>query len=191
VQLPFGPGKKYLDSGWGARLAGNWQLSGIYTYQTGRPFSVFNSAASNNSGSFSNVDRPNVIAGQNPNARFDAIAGTNTHNPTEWFNIHAFSIAPPGEFGDEGRNTITGPGYDEIDLTLARVFNITERVHAQFRVEAFNLANHPNFFNPADQSNQFPSSSIGQLPSNYTGSFGSITQANNGREMQFSLRISF
>jgi hypothetical protein len=58
-------------------------------------------------------------------------------------------------------------------------------------VEAFNLANHPNFFNPAQQSNQFPSSSIGQLPSNYTGSFGSITQANNAREMQFSLRISF
>ena len=47
VQLPFGAGKKYLQTGWGARLAGDWQVSGIYTYQTGRPFSVFNSSASN------------------------------------------------------------------------------------------------------------------------------------------------
>jgi Carboxypeptidase regulatory-like domain len=191
VQLPFGAGKPYLNSGWGARLAGDWQISGIYTYQTGRPFSVFNSAASNNSGSFANVDRPDVIPGQNPNAHFDAVAGTKTKNPTEWFNIHAFSIAPPGEFGDEGRNTITGPGYDEVDITLARVFSITERVRAQFRAEAFNLANHPNFFNPAAQSNEFPSSSVGQLPATYTGSFGSITQSNNPRELQFSLRISF
>ncbi len=96
VQLPFGAGKKYLQTGWGARLAGDWQVSGIYTYQTGRPFSVFNSSASNNSGSFSNVDRPNVIVGQNPNAHFDSVAGMNTHNPTEWFNIHAFSIATSG-----------------------------------------------------------------------------------------------
>jgi hypothetical protein len=137
------------------------------------------------------VDRPDVIPGQNPNAHFDAVGGTKTKNPTEWFNIHAFSIAPPGEFGDEGRNTITGPGYDEVDITLARVFNITERVRAQFRAEAFNLANHANFFNPAAQSNEFPSSSVGQLPAAYTGSFGSITQSNNPRELQFSLRISF
>jgi predicted extracellular nuclease len=77
---------------------------------------------------------------------------------------------------------VTGPRFTELDLTLAKKFNIYERVGGQFRVESFNLLNHPNFLNPLTQGVQYSATST---------SFGQITQANDNREFQFSLRILF
>ncbi len=191
VELPFGKNKAYLTHGVGSALAGGWQISGIFSFQTGRPFTVTNSA-SNNSGSFGSADRPNVIA--DPNASVDSKTGAKTHTVSEWFNINAFQLAQgfvgynkttgaaaiPGQFGNAGRNIVIGPKYTELDLTLARNFPIFERVNGQFRAESFNLLNHPNFLNPLTQGVQFG-----------TSPFGTLTQANDNREFQFSLRILY
>ena len=171
AELPFGRGKHYLNSGPAAAILGNLQVSGIFSFQTGRPFTVSNSA-SNNSGSFGNADRPNVVQGQDPNAGPKTVA--------QWFNTSAFALAPAGRFGNLGRNTITGPKYVDLDLTLAKNFPIHERVSGQFRAESFNLLNHPNFLNPLSNGVQFG-----------TAGFGAITQANDPRDLQFSLRILF
>jgi hypothetical protein len=192
AQLPFGTNKRYFSSGWGGKVASGWQVTGIVTWQTGRPFSVFNANAPNNSGSFSFVDRPNIVPGTNANSR-DLVSGNKIHTPGEWFNIHAFTLAPAGQFGNEGRNSIIGPAYTDVDATISKSFHVTERVSGQFRVEGFNVLNHPQFLNPQPENagNQFPQSAPGILPANYSGSFGSISQANNQRELQFGLRILY
>lgn len=172
AELPFGKGKKYFNSGMASKIAGGWQISGIFTAQSGRPFTVFD-ASVNNSGSFTGADRPNIVPGQNPNA--------GPHTVQEWFNTAAFTLAPKGQFGNAGRNIVIGPSYVDLDAALAREFNITERLTGQFRVESFDALNHPNFFNPLTQGVQYGSGAA----------FGSITQANLPREMQFALRLLF
>ncbi|HEV2273017.1 MAG TPA: TonB-dependent receptor, partial [Acidobacteriaceae bacterium] len=178
AQLPFGQGKPFLSNGLMSHVFGGWSLMGIISAQTGRPFSVVD-ASTNNSGSFALGDRPNLVPGQNPNGR-DAVTGNPTKTVKEWFNTHAFTLAPKGQFGNVGRNTITGPGYVDVDATVARSFDIYERLSGQFRLETFNLLNHPNFFNPLSQGMQYG-----------TGAFGSITQANNNRELQGVVRFIF
>jgi hypothetical protein len=169
AELPFGKNKAFLNHGVASQILGGFQVSGIFTFQTGRPFTVTNSAT-NASGLFGNTDRPNVIG--NPNA------GPRTVK--QWFNTAAFTTNTALQFGNEGRNTVIGPKYTDLDLTLARNFPIFERLTGQFRAESFNLLNHPNFFNPYSTASQFG-----------TSSFGQITTANNPRDLQFSLRMLF
>ena len=204
-ELPFGRNKAFLNHGIGSALAGGFQLSGIFQFQTGRPFTVSNSS-SNGSSTFGNADRPNLVG--DPNASVDSVTGAKTHTVQEWFNTHAFALAARpvtigtttslsqiGLLGNAGRNIVTGPRYTEVDMTLARSFPIFERVNGQFRVEGFNLANHPNFFNPLTQGVQTPTSfspngANGTTTATST-TFGAITQANDNREFQFSLRLLF
>ncbi len=181
--LPFGGGKPYLNHGLESSIFGGFQISGIFSWQTGRPLTVTD-VSSNNSGYYENADRPNIVPGQNPNNGPKTVA--------EWFNTAAFTLAPGfivkngvvtqvGQFGNAGRNIIEGPWYTDLDFTLAREFAIHEHVTGQLRAETFNVFNHPNFFNPLTTGTQFGSGS----------SFGQLTQANTPRQMQFSLRILF
>ncbi len=171
-ELPFGKGKPFLTGEWASRILGGWQVSGIGQVQTGRPFTV-TLASSNTSGSFNSQDRPNLVAGQNPNAGPKTVA--------QWFNTAAFTKSIPNyTFGDAGRNPIIGPGYVNVDVAVQRQFPFTERFSMQFRAESFNVANKPNFYNPVGASLQ-----------SGTSSFGTITQANDPREMQFSVKILF
>lgn len=186
AELPFGRGKRFLNSGPASAILGNFQLSGIFSFQTGRHFTVTNSA-SNNSGSFGNADRPNVTG--DPNAAVDPVSNLRTHTVAEWFNTHAYTLAPAGRFGNLGRNTVTGPRYVDLDLTLAKNFPIHERFSGQFRAESFNLLNHPNFFNPLSNGVQYTGTYNAAGVS--TSGFGAITQANDPRDLQFSLRLLF
>jgi hypothetical protein len=188
AELPFGKNKMFANHGVEAAILGGFQVSGIFSFQTGRPFTVTNSA-SNNSGYYGNNDRPNVVA--NPNSSVNTKTGAKTHTVAQWFNTAAYAAPPSfkvtngvvtsvGQFGDSARNNVTGPTYTDLDLTLAKNFAIWERVSGQFRAESFNLLNHPNFFNPLSTGAQFG-----------TSAFGTITQSNNPRDLQFSMRILF
>ena len=190
VELPFGKGKAYLNEGIKSAVFGGFQVSGIFSFQTGRPFTV-QSASTNTSGLYGNNDRPSVTG--KPNASYDPSAQRNTHTVAEWFNTSAFASAGALHFGNEGRNTITGPTYTDLDLTLSRTFHIYERIGAQFRAESFNLLNHPNFLNPLTNGIQFTPylSTTSTASQNAPNGFGSITQANNPRDLQFSVRILF
>jgi hypothetical protein len=85
--------------------------------------------------------------------------------------------ANPGEFGSEGRNAVRGPGIASVDLSLFKNFAVTEASHIQFRAEAFNTLNHPNFM----------------LPENDLASpeFGQILQAAPPRLLQLALKLVF
>jgi hypothetical protein len=165
-ELPLGPGKRYLSgnkyAGW---VVGGWEVSGILTLQTGRPFTVL--ASTDNANVLGSVDRPNVIGNAN--------AGP--HTVQQWINVNAFQLAPAGTFGNEGRNNVIGPGLKNLDVSLSRVFKVTEKIAIQFRAESFNVANHPNF----DQ----PSQTFG------VAGFGSITSAEPPRQIQFGAKVRF
>jgi hypothetical protein len=123
------------------------------------------------------------------------------------FNRSAFVLPPPGRDGNLGRNVLRGLGAWQIDVGIHREFLITEKLHFQFRVEAFNVFNHPNFANPSNPNN----SSVSILTLSPAPQFGAVTQMlNNGlsplgilgqlsplfqiggpRTMQFALRFRF
>jgi Carboxypeptidase regulatory-like domain/TonB dependent receptor len=156
-----------------AKLVNGWETFGILTLQSGRPFTVALLSEIDNSGTgrsilgFGNNDRPNLIA--NPELS----------NPTtdRWFNTGAFAFPAPGTFGNAGRNILDGPGYQNFNASLVKNTALTEDVNLQFRVETFNLFNHPNF----------------NLPDNFLGSptFGRISSARDPRHIQFGLKLLF
>lgn len=164
--LPFGKKGKYLTSGWGSYLAGGWQISGIVQWQTGRPFTIYYGKDNSNTGE--NADRPNVLSNPNSHA---------PHSVSEWFNTAAFAQPTPGTFGNESRNAVEGPGFVNADAAIARVFPIGNDLKLNLRAESFNLANHPNFYNPT--------------ASFVSGSYGKIANAYDQREEQFSLKLIF
>jgi hypothetical protein len=151
-------------------LIGGWGVSGIFTYQSGFPVTPLVSFDNSESETF--ADRPNVIKGV---PLFPA--GTRTH--THWFNPGAFVVAPPLQFGNAGKGIIQGPNLINLDAAVMRNFQLTERFNLEFRAEAFNVANHPNFSDP----NPFI-----DIPSEV----GSITATTTtSRQLQFALKLTF
>lgn len=163
--LPFGKGRSRLLSG--------WQTFGIVTLQSGRPFTVALLSEIDNSGTgrsilgFGANDRPNLVGDPS----------LSTRSPDRWFNQSAFAFAPPGSFGNAGRNIVEGPGYQNVNASLVKNTALSERFNLQLRAEVFNLFNHPNF----------------NLPDNFLGSptFGQITSARDPRHVQFGVKLLF
>lgn len=168
-ELPFGPGRKWLSSGALGNVIGGWQISGITTLSTGRPFTVFlNSGVNNGAPSW-----PNRIA----DGRLD--------EPTadRWFDITAFQ-APPlnaqgfGGYGNSARGVLYAPGQVNFDTSLAKDFKIYEQLKLRFQFDAFNLFNTPSF--------GFPNANIGSPTA------GRITSTvNDNRILQFALKLDW
>ncbi len=158
-----------------AALAG-WQMNAIASFSSGTPFTVYDSANSSLQGSAPEItgffsSRPNLVS--DPNA--------GPHTPDQWVRRSAFQRLDPatqaGQFGNEGRNAIRGPGFANVDFSLLKDITVTEHARLQFRAECFNLANHANF----------------GLPDNDIASpnFGRILEAGPPRLIQFALKALF
>jgi hypothetical protein len=167
-ELPFGHGKTYLSglNGLPGKMISGWQLSAIAQFQTGEPLTVTLP-----------FDNPNVGEGAKyPNVIGDPNSASKT--VSEFFNTAAFAVPPQYTFGDEGIGAVTGPGINDIDLSLIKNTNLSERTRLQFRVEAFNAANHL-IMGP-------PNSIFG------TPTFGQVTSTRlDNREVQLALRLEF
>jgi hypothetical protein len=155
---------------------GGWQFSGILTEEGGAPVNLGVSGTTAGSVIANSGTRPNVTS---------SIGYPHTVN--QWFNTSVFSAPPcltgPDCYGNLGFDAIRGPGRDNVDLSLFKNFAITERFNAQFRVDAFNTFNHPQF-----QGNE----DTGGLGNNLgSGNFGQITQAYDGRQLQLAVKFSF
>jgi hypothetical protein len=170
--LPYGHGRRF-----GSNVApvidavlGGWSLGGILTLTTGRPFNITVSGDPANSGE---TDRANLVG--------DPYAVPGGQRVAEFFNTAAFAPNQPYTYGNLGRNAMVGPAFENLDCSLikeATPFTVKDHaVNLQFRWEVFNLLNHPNF--------DFPGSTLG------TPTFGHITAANAGREMQAGLKVIF
>ncbi len=186
IELPFGANKPFLNQGFASHLLGGFQLSGIYQYDSGRPFTI--GSSQNRSGSLYGADRPNVIS--NPNQ------GPKTVN--QWFNTAAFVVNNWGTFGNESRNAVVGPDLSQLDVAIQRVFAVNERFSVALRFESFNVMNKANFLNPLGTGTgnyQAQTTAQGSLPvtpqTSATNTFGQLTQANDPRSMQFSGKFIF
>ena len=161
--LPFGKG----------RLRGGWQTFGVWTFQTGRPFTVAllpdldNSNTGRSSLGFGANDRPNLL--RNP--------ALSQPGPDHWFDTTAFAVPPFGSFGNAGRNILTGPAYRNVNVSVIKTTGLSERARLEFRAEAFNLLNRVNL----------------DLPDIFVGSptFGKIQSADSPRRIQFGLKLVF
>jgi len=151
----------------------DWQVSGIATLQSGRPFTVAllpdldNSNTGRAALGFGFNDRPNVTGD----------AGVTDPSAEDWFNTAAFSLPPFGSFGNTGRNTLEGPGYANVNLAVIKLVPLGASTRLQLRFETFNLFNRTNY----------------NLPDAFLGSptFGQILSAQAPRRIQLGARVIF
>jgi hypothetical protein len=149
-------------------ILGNWQLSGISTFETGTPLNI--TLSGDNAGIGGAPYRPDLIG--NP-----AIGGG---SQLEWFNPAAFAQPPLGAFGNAGRNVVRSAGINNTDASLFRTFPGILKLESsglQFRAEFYNIVNHVNY------------SSFGTTFG--SPNFGQATAARDSRTIQLGLRLYF
>jgi Carboxypeptidase regulatory-like domain/TonB dependent receptor len=176
--------KKIALSGWQTNMITGWQSGKVFSIDSsgsgadnpiesdGKTHGFNNRAVPQNSGG---NDRPDTIA--DPRLSHKTL--------TEFFNTAAFAPQPLGTIGNTQRNSLFGPHFRDVDLSLFKNFPVTERVNLQFRVETFNISNTPNFFigNNNTSNQEFGNASFGQL---------TATDPNyNPRQYQFVLKAQF
>jgi trimeric autotransporter adhesin len=139
--LPFGDRRRWLRSGTGAKLFGNWQLIGTTQYNSGSHLTPYISASFTNSVGPLLSQRPDVVG--NPNLP------ASQQSTTQFFNVKAFQLPAPGTFGNASRGTIVGPAQFNVNMALERRmhFGPDGKYTLQLRWETQNLTNSPNFSN--------------------------------------------
>jgi hypothetical protein len=149
VNLPFGRGQRWAKQGFASWILGGWQISPAISAATGLPFTVTANATplgANGSSQTANlVGAYRVIGGQPPVTGHTCAA---TDLTCHYFDPSAFAVPAPGTYGNTGRDAFRGPGYFNMNLSLARQFKLTERFGLQFRADAMSFTNTPHFNNP-------------------------------------------
>jgi len=180
---------------------GGWQVNSIVAWQSGKPFSVTNASSGFNKNSNwaspthnGGPDRPNKIGDP---FKAGAVSGSYTGctAPSKvkgggggyWFNPCAFNTQTEGTVGNTGRNSIYGPHFRHVDLSLFKDFPIYDTLKLQFRVESFNITNTPSFF--LNNNINYPDGTrLGD------SNFGKISETDPNytpRQLQFALKLQF
>lgn len=167
-ELPFGTAKRWLGHGWGGRILGNWQVSGVTTLGKGLPVVITGPG---------NTRLPGVNA--TPLRLKSPVLPKSEQTLDRWFDTSAFGPAPAYSLGSGSRTepNLRVPGMKTFDIGLSRSQRIRERMTVQFRAEFFNAFNTPQFGEPS-----------GSLTST---TFGKITSAGSPRNIQLALRFSY
>jgi hypothetical protein len=170
-ELPFGHDKRWLTGNSVQRAVfGDWQWSGDWTIASGLPFTP------RLLGDFSDVQR-----GTNGTLRPDLVPGESISisNPSiaEWFNTTAYVAPPPGQFGNARRNSIIGPPTRVFDMAFTKLFPLKESRVLEFRAQATNVFNTPQFASIDTQVN--------------SPTFGRVTAVGAMRAIQMTARYRF
>ncbi|HZB88354.1 MAG TPA: TonB-dependent receptor [Terracidiphilus sp.] len=171
--LPFGRGQA-IGSNWGPvldTLFGGWRYSPIANLRTGTPVNVVQG-----------TDPGGAFPGLRPNLVGNPVLPKDKRSVNEWFNRAAFSNVPHAQgtaitVGTAGRNLITGPGYINLDSSVAKDIQFEKRFTFQLRLEAFNTFNSEHYNNPNANLSQ--------------GNFGTITQDFGNRVVQIAGKLIF
>src|SRR5207248_1446231 len=148
-----------------------WQISGVTTVQTGSPINITDSRGASLFGSTASR------ASWAPGATVETatLSGSPESRLNAYFNKAAFTSAGT-LWGNVGRNVLTGPGQANMDMSLTKITPFMESRMVEWRMEVFNVLNHPNFANPSGNST--------------SAAFGTITSTvANARLIQFGMRI--
>jgi hypothetical protein len=192
-ELPFGAGKHYLSNGTVMNeLVGGWRIAGTFVHQSGTPFTVVNDNNNQNS-KITGCSVGGTATGGDVNNGcnwFPNVVGSthvNNPGPNEWFNTAAFVPAAPAgafAFGNEGRNSLRGPRLTVLNLSLAKAFSFTERVHLELRADFVNALNHPSLGIPGQVMG---ASNFGEINNGTLGN-GVAVKPRSG---QLSARVTF
>ena len=170
-EVPFGKGRRF---GAGASavvnaILGGWQVSPILVLRTGVPLTITTQGdILNTGGGYTQV----------PIRLRDETLPKDQRSRQRFFDTEAFVRPAQYQLGNAGRNILIGPGSRNLDLSITKLFTLTEHKALQFRAEAFNATNHPNWGTPG--------TTLG------TAAFGTITSNDNlPRVLQFGLKLIF
>ncbi|HEY1216075.1 MAG TPA: TonB-dependent receptor, partial [Bryobacteraceae bacterium] len=179
--LPFGAGRRYLSQpGLARAIFGGWSTAAIVTAHSGLPVNVtLSRSAADTPYGYSVNERPDLVPGvplEPPSGR----------TPAQWINPAAFAVPTKGTFGNAGRDIARGPDFFQIDASLSKQIAIRERASVEFRGEAFNLLNRPQYGQPSGDIT---------VPAQFgiIASTVNTTPVGTGtpRQVQFMLRLIF
>lgn len=164
------------------QLTRNWSVETQIVARTGFPFN--GTVLTANIGGAN--PRPDLVPGQPIWISNSQAGGGKSLNP------NAFTAPASGEQGTESRNDIRGFGLTEVDFSFGRKFAVTDRLNLQFRADAFNLFNHPNFANPLAYIGLGPTFlSSASMLNHGLGGLNPLFQEGGPRSLQLSLKLSF
>lgn len=169
-QIPFGKGLSMLNGGGAlAAVLGGWQVGSIISLSDGSPRTVGSIGQRHDTGDQNYPDATGVSPFlEHPTAE-------------RFWNIEAFDAGNPElryRVGNVGRTTLLSPGFANWDFSLMKDFPVREGQRLQFRFEAFNFSNHPNWRPPVNNVRN-------------ARRFGRIWGAKTMRELQFGLKYIF
>ena len=130
-------------------LTQGWQFNGLMNFHGGQPFTVYSSNVGG-SGNGEFAERANVNPGVSPYVGVShSVQGSSTSGYfVNWLNPNAFTPSLNGQYGNSQRNSLHGPGFSDVDLSVFKNTKISERINTQFRVEMFNVFNRLNLASP-------------------------------------------
>ncbi len=168
--LPFGAGRKFNPKGAAGAVLNGWELSAIYTYQSGGPLAF--SSATNTAFSQGGGQRPNLVG--------DPALPEGERSLARWFNTAAFAAPAAYTFGSAPRSLggVRSDGLSGIDFSVVKNTKLQENVTLQFRAEFFNLTNTARFAPP---NTSFGSAAFGQVSA----------LSNQPRVVQFALKLIY
>jgi hypothetical protein len=168
-QIPFGPGKKWANSDnvLEKEILGGWQISAVEHSATGQPIAITAVNRADTSAAYIGIFANETC---NPNTGF-------TRTRLLVYNAACYAQPANGQYGWAGRNSVRNPALNNFDISLSKAFRITEQHQLEFRAEAFDAFNHPNFLAAGG--------TVG------TAGLGRVTSSTTQRLAQFALRYSF
>ncbi|WP_446743407.1 carboxypeptidase regulatory-like domain-containing protein [Silvibacterium acidisoli] len=186
-EMPFGRGKPWLNRNSIANaIAGNWKLTTTALARTGFPVNILLPSSYTAPDGNTGTQRPDRIPGV-------SLTPPGGRRISQWINPAAFTL-PHGEFGDAPRNLVRGPGTWQIDTGASKTIAFSDRLHAEFRSEFYNIFNHPQLGQPQATFNPSNLNGFGSIINTVNTSIVSpITPVGSGtpREMQFAVRLEF
>lgn len=192
-ELPFGPGKKWLNqSGLARRLGGGWEISTSASLQDGQMETPLWQTPDIHGVAFTSTRTP-----PNVTYRPDCLANPNPADGRRsidaWYDVSAFRLPTmPGVFGNCGRSVIEGPGVSVLHAGLFKRFSLAERFNARVGFQAVNAFNHPNWGNLSSGALRLDNSTARARIADASGSTsGSAGDAPGARVLRLDLRIEF
>jgi hypothetical protein len=186
---------RLIENKWAGGIVNNWQVGGIYQLSDGAPFTMIISGDNLNLGNGTPLDFPDRITTGSGCSGNPVRSG----NRSNYVNLSCFTLpvnntgAPGTRFGNEQRNSLRGPDYNNLDFSLVKNFPtrfMGEGSYLQIRVETFNLANHPNLA-PPFTTNSFSVSGGALVTANTSTGSLNTTQNATPRQIQLGAKLVF
>jgi hypothetical protein len=195
-ELPFGKGRRYMNnSHFADAFVGGWSITTLFRVQSGQPQVVQPSNnPTNGAGQAQGVRIGDVNSTTLANAGTGVTCAVKTGTVATWFNPCAFANPPVAQgpndipaYGGYGRSVVYGPGYNRVDLSLFKTFNLYRETALDIRADLFNALNTPAYGQP----NATIGSSFGQITSTRFGGSGTAAETPDARVAQLSARFHF